>query len=93
MDKETKFKRTIFQKFPWLNLGLTILVTIIEIAVAVFDAMRGNYFWMVFFILISLIYVFLIIPMSYKLMRKTMQNNKDMKDLEKRINEIRKEWM
>lgn len=92
MDKEIKFKRTIFQKFPWLNLVMTIGVMILQIVVAVIDYFRGHYFWTVWFILFALLYLFWMVPMSYKLMKRTMQNNKDMRDLEKRINEQRERW-
>lgn len=91
MDEEVKFKRTIFEKFPWLNLVMTIAVMILQIVVAVIDYFRGHYFWTIGFILLALVYLFLMVPTSYRLMKKTMQNNKDMKDLEKRINEQR-EW-
>ena len=92
MDKEVKFKRTIFEKCPWLNLVMTIMVMLLQVVVAIVDAIRGRYLWTVFFILLALTYIFLMIPMSYKLMKRTMQNNKDMRDLEKRINEVRKGW-
>lgn len=92
MDEEVKFKRTIFEKCPWLNLVMTIMVMLLQIVVAIVDAIRGRYLWTVFFILLALTYLFLMIPMSYKLMKRTMQNNKEMRDLEKRINEARKGW-
>lgn len=92
MDEEVKFKRTIFEKCPWLNLVMTIMVMLLQVVVAIIDAIRGRYLWTVFFILLALTYLFLMIPMSYKLMKRTMQNNKEMRDLEKRINEARKGW-
>nr|DAY48191.1 MAG TPA: protein of unknown function (DUF4083) [Caudoviricetes sp.] len=92
MDEEVKFKRTIFEKCPWLNLVMTIMVMLLQVVVAIVDAIRGRYLWTVFFILLALTYLFLMIPMSYKLMKRTMQNNKEMRDLEKRINEARKGW-
>lgn len=92
MDEKIKFKRTIFEKFPWLNLVMTISVMILQIVVAIVDYFRGQYFWTVWFILFALVYLFLMVPTSYRLMKKTMQSNKDMKDLEKRISEARKRW-
>ena len=92
MDEEVKFKRTIFEKCPWLNLVMTIMVMLLQVTVAIIDYFRGHHFWTVFFILMALTYLFLMIPMSYKIMKRTMQSNKDMRDLEKRINEARKEW-
>lgn len=92
MDEEVKFKRTIFEKCPWLNLVMTIMVMLLQVVVAIVDAIRGRYLWTVFFILLALTYLFLMIPMSYKLMKRTMQSNKEMRDLEKRINEARKGW-
>lgn len=92
MDEEVKFKRTIFEKCPWLNLVMTIMVMLLQVVVAIVDAIRGRHLWTVFFILLALTYLFLMIPMSYKLMKRTMQNNKEMRDLEKRINEARKGW-
>lgn len=87
--EEIRFKRNIFEKYPWLNLVLNILVTILQITVAIIDYLRENYFWTIFFALMALTYLFFMIPMSYKLMKHTMQNNKDMEDLEKRIKEER----
>lgn len=92
MDEEIKFKRSIFEKHPWLNFAMTIIVTLLQITTAIVDYFRGNYFWTVFFILMALIYLFLMIPMSYKMMRRTIQRERELKDLEKRINKIRKEW-
>ena len=92
MNEEIKFKRTIFERFPWLNLVMTIAVMILQIVVAIIDYFRGQYFWTIWFILFALVYLFLMVPTSYKLMKRTMQNNKDMRDLEKRINEQRERW-
>jgi amino acid permease len=92
MDEEIKFKRTIFEKFPWLNLVMTIAIMILQIVVAILDYFTGHYFWTVWLILSALLYLFLMVPTSYRLMKKTMQNNKNMRDLEKRINEQRERW-
>jgi len=92
MDEEIKFKRTIFEKFPWLNLVMTIAIMILQIVVAIFDYFTGHYFWTVWLILSALAYLFLMVPTSYRLMKRTMQNNKNMRDLEKRINEQRERW-
>jgi len=93
MYEEVKFQRTIFEKFPWLNLVMTILVMAMQVVIAIVDYFRGQYFWTIVFTLFALVYIFLMIPMSYRIMKKTMKNNKDMRDLEKRINEARKEMM
>lgn len=92
MDEEIKFKRTIFEKFPWLNLVMTIAVMILQVTVAIIDYLAKRYFWTIFFILMALIYIFIMIPTSYKIMKRTIQSNKDMADLEKRINEQRERW-
>lgn len=92
MNEEIKFKRTIFEKFPWLNLVMTIAIMILQIVVAILDYFTGHYFWTVWLILSALLYLFLMVPTSYRLMKKTMQNNKNMRDLEKRINEQRERW-
>ena len=89
---EFKFKRTIFEKFPWLNLVLSILVTLMQITVAIVDFFKRSYGWTIIFILLALLYIFVEIPISYKIMKKTIKNNRDMKDIEKQVNEVIKTY-
>lgn len=90
--EEPVFKRDMFRRFPWLNLVMTIIVTILQFAVAIFDFYKGQYFFTVVFIIFGLVYLFLMIPTSYNIMERTIASNKRLDDLEKRIKEERRKF-
>ena len=71
------------------NFILTILVTILEFAIGIFDFTRGRIAWGVIFMLITIAYIIWMVPMGWRNYKK----DKELKAKEKELRErIDKEW-
>lgn len=72
-----------------VNFILTILVTILEFSIGILDFTRGKIVWGIIFMIITLFYIFIMVPMSWNNYKK----DKELKAKEKELRErIDKEW-
>lgn len=73
-----------------INFILTILVTVLEFSVGIFDLSVGKIFWGITFILIGIFYIFVMIPMTYKSYLRDKAIKAKMNEVRKLIEEKRR---
>ena len=88
MEKRFKAKRSFFEKFFWFDFAVTIAVVILGIVLTIYFWTDGDYIWSIFFGLVTLFYIIVGVPVSWKLMQRTKETVKELEKVEKRINRM-----
>ncbi len=71
------------------NVIITILITILEFTIAIFDILRGKIFWAIIFAIIGILYIIYMVPLSWRNYKRDVRLKKEWKEIQERID---KEW-